>query len=75
MSALTEEEERTATLEWIPRPIRTRMDEAGVRISLVQWQAMLLAERRMLAEAAQDAQVTPQRFATLLGLAQARTGA
>jgi len=65
----TEEEQRTATLEWIPRSMRTRMDEASVRISLAQWHAMPLAARHDMAEAAKDTQVPVERFAALLALA------
>jgi hypothetical protein len=69
MDPMTEEEQRTATLEWIPRPMRTRMDEAVVRISLAQWQALPLRDRRALADAALEPRITPRQFAGLLRLA------
>ena len=37
------------SLEWIPRPVRTRLDDCRVRISLAQWQMLDLSARRELA--------------------------
>jgi len=48
------------TLEWIPRPVRTRLDDCRVRISLAQWQMLDLDARRALttlATAGDDAAV------------------
>jgi hypothetical protein len=74
MFAMTAEDPRIATLEWIPRSVRTRMDEAGVRISLAQWQAMALGDRRALADAAPDAGISLAHFESMLALGLARAG-
>lgn len=38
-------------LEWIPREVRTRLDVAGMRLHLREWQALPLDERRALCAA------------------------
>ncbi|HSH88607.1 MAG TPA: nitrate reductase associated protein [Ramlibacter sp.] len=66
---------RIDTLEWIPQPMRTRMDEAGVRISLADWQALGLARRAVLAGAARQhlaASVFVSLLRTALGREPAR---
>jgi hypothetical protein len=35
-------------LEWIPRSVRGKLDQAGIRIHLADWQRMTLDERRAL---------------------------
>lgn len=76
-AAVSREEEtrqRTATLEWIPQSVRSRMDAAGVRISLAMWQAMALADRQLLAQNAGRASVSHATFVELLDAALARAG-
>ena len=43
---LSEHERKIATLEWMPRCVRDRMDRGGIRISLRDWQALPLSARR-----------------------------
>ena len=35
-------------LTWIPRPVRDKLDRAGIRIHLADWQRMSIEERREL---------------------------
>lgn len=35
-------------LSWIPRSVRDKLDRAGIRIHLADWQRMALEERRAL---------------------------
>jgi hypothetical protein len=37
-------------LDWIPQVVRTKLDRAGVRIHLVDWERLSLDERRELVE-------------------------
>ena len=58
-----------ATLDLVPLDVRRKLDLAGLKLSLEGWRALPLADRRALAEAADDA------FAPALGAAAARAGA
>lgn len=42
------------TLEWIPPAMRTKMDQAHVRISLAQWQLLAMPQRELLASMSAD---------------------
>ena len=37
-------------LSWIPQGVRTKLDRAGVRIHLAEWQRLSLGDRRELVE-------------------------
>jgi len=37
-------------LSWIPQGVRTKLDRAGVRIHLADWQRLSLGDRRELVE-------------------------
>jgi len=37
-------------LSWIPQGVRTKLDRAGVRIHLADWQRLSLGDRRKLVE-------------------------
>jgi hypothetical protein len=45
MTASPEDED---DLTWIPRVVRAKLDLAGIRIHLADWQRMHMAERREL---------------------------
>ena len=63
------------TLEWIPAPMRVRMDQAKVRISLAQWQTLPMPERETLAHLANDASTSHASFAGALQTALMIAGA
>ena len=35
-------------LDWIPRPVRDKLDQVGIKLHLKEWQAFRLAERQEL---------------------------
>ena len=63
------------TLEWIPASMRTKMDQARVRISLQQWQVLPMPERAMLARMSADRDVNPGDFEQALQTFLANAGA
>lgn len=63
------------TLEWIPASIRSRMDQAKVRISLAQWQMLPMPERETLARMADDAATQHAVYVQALQTAMANAGA
>lgn len=63
------------TLEWIPSAMRTRMDQAQVRISLAQWQMLPVPERESLARMSADGSVSHGDFVQALHNLLTRSGA
>lgn len=41
-------------LEWIPRSVRDKLDRAGIKLHLKEWQALGLDTRQLLVETACD---------------------
>ena len=37
-----------AGLDWIPRPVRDKLDQVGIKLHLKEWQTFTLAERQEL---------------------------
>lgn len=63
------------TLEWIPAAVRTKMDQARVRISLAQWQLLPMTERELLARMSADSSVSQSDFVQTLQSLLAKAGA
>ena len=38
----------TDGLDWIPRPVRDKLDQVGIKLHLKEWQVFTLAERQEL---------------------------
>ena len=57
-------------LTWIPRTVRTKLDRAGVRIHLADWQRLSIEDRRGLitfrCESSEDAAAFRARIAELV---------
>lgn len=66
MTQASPTQDRVATLEWISQAMRTRMNNAGVRISLADWQTLNLAQRRVMADAAAQQSLSDAGFVLLL---------
>ncbi len=71
-SELSEHERKIATLEWMPRSVRDRMDRGGIRISLRDWQALPMCARREFHRQAAASDVSDECYARDLLLAVAR---
>lgn len=63
MTDLGEKERKLAALEWIPRPVRDRMDRAGARVSLAAWQAAPFHVRWRLARNALESSIPDPAYA------------
>ncbi len=63
------------TLEWIPLATRHSMDQAGVRISLWQWQKLPIADRQLLARMAGNPSTVVSNFLQVLDAALASADA
>ena len=37
-----------AGLDWIPRPVRDKLDQVGIKLHLKEWQALRIEERQEL---------------------------
>jgi hypothetical protein len=68
------EREMYATLELIPLGVRRKLDLAGVKLSLAGWQALPLADRRVLADAGVEDEAQVEAFARALREAGDRAG-
>ena len=63
------------TLEWIPLAMRTKMDQAHVRISLAQWQLLAMPQRELLASMSADPAAGTAEFVQALQGCLAAAGA
>ncbi|MEO6625493.1 MAG: nitrate reductase associated protein [Burkholderiaceae bacterium] len=62
-------------LEWIPSSMRTKMDQARVRLSLSQWQVLPLPEREELTRLSAEPATSPADFVQALATFLANAGA
>jgi len=68
------ERELYATLDLLPLTMRRKLDLAGLKLSLDGWQALPIADRRALADAAVEGSASVAAFTAALRAATERAG-
>lgn len=56
----------TDDLEWIPRSLRDKLDQVGVKLHLREWQMLSLADRHQLYDLPTGTEAQAQIFLQLL---------